>query len=86
MKVVHKFCLNLDHRPQEIAMPKSAVPHLIAMQAFLVCMWAVVETGAPITKRRFIVAATGQVVDGRHVGSCLDRAFVWHVFELEGDG
>lgn len=34
--------------------------------------------------RQFIVVGTGREIrDGRHVGSMVDRNYVWHVYERE---
>ncbi len=48
------------------------------------CVWAEVETEAPLVNRRLAIVGTGQPLPegGKHIGSYLDAPFVWHVYDL----
>lgn len=55
-------------------------------------IWMELNPNARFVDRRFIVHGTGGEIEGDggypsplHVGSVIDRAFVWHIFE-ERDG
>lgn len=49
-----------------------------------VAIWVQLEKTAEKETRRFRVYGTGQDIepDDRHVGSVIDRDFVWHVYEM----
>ena len=52
------------------------------------CLWALVDTGAPMDVRLFAVAGTGHpagFIQEQHVGTFFMRSgnLVWHLFELE---
>jgi hypothetical protein len=46
-------------------------------------IWAELDTDAPRIARRFGVFPTGGRIaeEADHVGSMIDRTFVWHIFE-----
>jgi hypothetical protein len=50
------------------------------------CMWALIETDAPLTNRRFCIRGTGQAFkgnEGKYIGTFQLRNgdFVFHLFE-----
>ena len=54
-------------------------------------IWIELDPDAPSVERRFLIMATGQPIDGDggypsdlHVGSMIDRDFVWHIYERRG--
>ena len=51
-------------------------------------IWVELDPEAPRANRRFLIYGTGQPIEGDggypsdiHVGSIIDRDFVWHVYE-----
>lgn len=70
-----------------IRMPANAKVLHVATQHGFPFLWALVDTDAPIVRRRFRVAGTGHPIEGAltHVGSLLLEvdALVFHVFEIE---
>ena len=48
----------------------------------MLCVWAEVESTAKTVVHRLWIVGTGdQIPEGtRHVMSCLDRRYVWHLF------
>lgn len=51
-------------------------------------IWIEMDPDAPRVERRFLIVTTGQRIDGDrafpndiHVGSMIDRGYVWHVYE-----
>lgn len=51
-------------------------------------VWIEQEVAAERVERKFRIYGTGEpiTVDDRHVGSVVDRGFVWHVYEVGGQG
>jgi hypothetical protein len=72
-----------------IRMPCGAVPLTVMQQGKAVCVWAYVDSDAPLKLRQFRVCGTGHGLDGprewmRYVGSWQeDGMSVWHLFEVE---
>ena len=83
MKVIYKFPLpGLDY--QEIPMPKDSKIMTVQMQNGTPCIWAVVDTEAPMEHKAFYVLGTGNPIEvplGAHVGTFQLGDFVGHVFE-----
>ena len=71
----------------ELDLPKGAKVLHFDMQQGIPCLWALVEPGAPTTKRMFRFAGTGHPIDEapaqlKFVNTAQYRSFVWHVFEV----
>lgn len=84
IQTVFKYQLGFS-AANHITMPKGAKIAMVAMQTGSVTMWAVVPIEFTETETRdFVVAGTGHPVEGNaeHIGSCVDNAYVWHVFEM----
>lgn len=82
MKTVWKFPVGLE--PSMVPLGHRVVH--VAMQGADLCVWAEVEDDPqrPMVAVQWRVIGTGHPVPavGEHVGSCLDGAFVWHVYEV----
>lgn len=65
-------------------MPFGAKIVHVGMQGHDPYLWAEVDPDAPTEDRHFVVVGTGQDIpeSSVHVGTVLDRPFVWHVYEL----
>lgn len=89
-RVMWKFTLEATDGWQYVEMPEEAVIRHTAMQGALMAFWAEARVPTRIgavsrVKRAFIVTGTGHSVpeDVVHVGTVLDGAFVWHLWEDE---
>jgi hypothetical protein len=87
MKTIWKFPLAVG---AEIAleMPGGATVLDVQTQGEIPCVWALVDSTAPLTKRHFCVMGTGHNCDtlpanAKHVGSfqLLGGALVFHLFD-----
>lgn len=49
-------------------------------------LWVELDPEADRVERRYQIRATGEKIaeDETHVGSLIDRGFVWHIYELHG--
>ena len=70
----------------EIKMPLEAEVIHACKQNGVYCLWAIVDTEAPIRVRRFHIISTGfPLQEGshshHHIATILDGPNVWHVFE-----
>lgn len=82
---VWKYPLTLETQPT-VEMPVGAEILHVGEQYGRLCLWALVNTSAPTTPRRFLVAGTGHDVPasrGRFIGTALmqDGGLVFHVWE-----
>jgi hypothetical protein len=83
MKAVWKFALH----PYKInMMPVGAKPLSVHAQGDDLCMWALVDTEAPLEKRGFVIVGTGHEVHdhtGEFIGTALlaNGSLVLHIFE-----
>lgn len=83
MNTMWKFPLQLVDGRQPTEMPVGAIALHVAMQDGMPCVWAWVDPEKSREYRGFAVIGTGnKIPDGAvYVGSCMDRCFVWHIFE-----
>lgn len=83
-QTVWKFPLALSSNRQHVPMPADATVVHVAMQHGVPCLWALHVPGGPQCVRVFTVHGTGHEVEqgARHVGTCMEDPFVWHVFEV----
>ena len=78
----------VDWDGQEIALPVGSVPRHFNVQDRLPTVWIEVPgewvSTTIVTKRTFRVFGTGhEIPDGSvYVGTCMDREFVWHLYEV----
>ena len=88
MKTIWKFPLpNSD--TVTIEMPSGAVVLTVQRQDYRPCIWAEVDTEAPMEARKFRVYGTGTPhleTGERYVGTWHSQAFVWHLYELPVPG
>jgi len=72
----------------DVDMPYGAVPRAVGVQGPDVVLWAEVLPTAPVRRRRFRLAKTGQdlgtVVNHRYVGTVMlfDGGYVVHVYDV----
>lgn len=84
-RVVWKFPLESE---TIIDLPRDAQVRLAGLDPAggRCCLWIELNPDAPREPRFFALYGTGQEIDGdfpspMHVGSIIDRPFVWHVYE-----
>ena len=90
MKKIWKFSLgNNSANIIVIDIPKEAKLLTVAIQQKCFVIWAEVETEFQITKRSFIIYATGErflsedyLKEGKFIGTVFHDAIVWHVYDL----
>ena len=82
MKTVWKFPLEMTHKRQDVSMPVASQIIEFDMQGGMPYAWAVVDQDAESALVPFLIVGTGSSVPEHysHVGTCMDRAFVWHLF------
>lgn len=90
MRTIYKFPIAVASMTKVDA-PASAQIRLVALDPTTgaPAIWIEMDTSARYVMRRFIVHGTGQPIGGNggfpspiHVGSVIDRTFVWHIFEV----
>jgi hypothetical protein len=82
MKTIYKYTLD-----EPVRMPRDATVVKVGIQDGIYCIWAVVDTVAPVEERRFVVVGTGRELDSNmiHVGTVFEGPFVWHIMELTNE-
>jgi len=87
VQTVWKYSLALVDGPQPLVMPEGAQLLHVAAQENGPNIWVLCDPDAPRVTRKFVVAGTGHTLPGNtnYIGSCQERIFVWHVFELRPD-
>jgi hypothetical protein len=89
MQTIHKYRLPLSG---EVEMPDGARVLSVAAEHDEPCLWALVDTEAPMTRRRFAAIGTGHAAGmtkyGTYVGvyRLSGERGVYHVFELKQPG
>ena len=80
MKTIYKYNLS-----QPVHMPWGSTVVKVGIQNGQCCIWALVDTNAPVEERRFVVVGTGSEIDDNmvYVGTMFEEPFVWHVVELK---
>lgn len=86
MKTIHKFLLELKDW-QSISMPKDAEILHLDTQFGQACLWALVDSEAPLQPRNFITRGTGYLIqDGwiKYIGTYKleEGRAVFHVLEV----
>jgi len=86
MRVIYKYPLKQSAvHAQEVSMPRGALIVHCAMQHGLPTMWAEVRSEETAHHMRtFLIYGTGERIDGRfyrYVGTIIDGAYVWHIYE-----
>lgn len=82
MRTVWKFTVEGPY--PEVDMPQGAEVLRFAMQGTVPCIWARVDTQAPMRRRYFAILGTGQEIGfefNKYHGTCDDGPYVWHLFE-----
>lgn len=81
---VWKYSLALVDGAQPLVMPLAAKLLRVSAQGSEPTIWALVNPGLARVTRKFVVVGTGHPVPPHavYVGSCDERVFVWHVFEV----
>lgn len=83
MRAVYKY--PLEKSQTEIEMPENAEIVTAGRDpGNQFCIWAIVNTEAPLEKKKFVVLGTGQEIPNNawYLKSFRESVFVWHVFEL----
>jgi len=85
VKTIHKFTVGFG--TNSIEMPAGAKLLHVGAQGqspYACCVWALVNTSAPMVRRHLCVFGTGHEVDveAAYVGTTQVGEFVWHVFDL----
>jgi hypothetical protein len=79
MKTIYKYTLD-----GAVHMPQGSTVVQVGVQFGLYCIWATVDTDAPVEERFFVVVGTGSELSDNmvHVGTVFENPFVWHIMEL----
>ena len=86
---IWKWQLSLNGKSQTFDMPMDTKIIHVAMQNGTLTMWGIIDPQFQKSdKREFIVRGTGHswIEDEKenvHLGSVIDREFVWHLFEIK---
>lgn len=84
-QVIHKYVLPFltatGSAVADVPVPFGHLLHLDVQRADI-CLWAVVDPDDDLVPARFHLVGTGQEIRPTwcHLGSVLDRGFVWHVY------
>ena len=82
MKTIYKYPVG------EVQIPKGAKILTVNMQDDKFVLWAEVDTENVLEHRTFEVFGTGwelpHYVEMKYIGTCFERLFVWHVYEVLG--
>jgi hypothetical protein len=79
MKTIYKYTLD-----GSVYIPQGSTVVQVGVQDGLYCIWAAVDTDAPVEERVFVVVGTGSELSDNmvHVGTVFENPFVWHIMEL----
>lgn len=88
MYTIWKFTLE-KITEQKIEIPAQALILTVQMLEGNVCLWAMVNTDMPKTKKSIVLLGTGETVTHikhgvpalHYLATVQDRVYVWHVFE-----
>ncbi len=85
MRTVWKY--DLTSRRKTLEMPKGARPLHVDVQGPAACLWAEVDTDAPLVARRLAIVGTGHPTpdseEADYAGTFLTPGggtFVWHIY------
>lgn len=86
MTTIYKYPMSQE--TSKISMPEGAKVLAVAMQGNIRTIWAMVDEDAPMEERDFRTVGTGwpvseDVIGSTYIGTIMDRAFVWHIFEVK---
>lgn len=82
--VVWKFPFSIKDEVA-LSMPAGARVLHVAWQGKTPCMWVLCKANNPVVERHFRVHGTGHEnieSNETYVGTLMDGAFVWHIFEV----
>jgi hypothetical protein len=84
---IHKYRLDFGAGEQRVVMPyRAKILDVHEQGEGNLCLWAEIDTHAPMMTRRFIVVGTGWNLDAlrprTHLRTVHCGSFVWHVYEL----
>jgi hypothetical protein len=86
MKKIWKFPLETDYG-KIIKMPKNAEILCSQIQNGTLCIWALIEDTAELETRKFIIVATGQIINFSITGLyCLSHENFIRIFNSTGGG
>lgn len=83
MKTIYKYPLEITDE-QTVQIPEGA--DLLAINADpngILCAWALVETENKPVDYTFVIFGTGHKIERKDISyfdSCIEGAFVWHIF------
>ena len=84
MTTIYKYQIPYDFT--EVNIPEGAEILSMQLQNGIPCIWAMVDTGQPKIKRKFMIVGTGKelhpCVLHTFIGTYQVPGFVFHVFEI----
>ena len=91
MKIVYKYSLGGKPHDFEIEMQEGAEILTVQVQKGTACIWALVDSDAPLITRRLFIIGTGrdasilESVNAKYIGTfqLLNGDLIWHLFEEE---
>lgn len=83
MNAIWKYPVYVDDL-FELEMPVGAAILTIQLQDRHPCLWALVDTSAPVERRKLAVRGTGLAIEAnlRYIGTFQQPPFVWHLHEV----
>lgn len=81
MRTIHKYELQITD-VQRVGLPVGWQTALVDVQGSKACLWAIIDTDAPIEDEVIDITGTGRPapMGGEHIGSFQQPPFVWHVW------
>jgi len=86
METIHKYALQRISY-QAVQIPEGSGFLKFAEQDGVLTVWMEVDKDRPLRPQEFMVVGTGHPVpsDCRHLESCFDGEFVWHLYAPNRD-
>lgn len=86
MKTIYKYKLELAD-VQPVNMPMNAEILCAKVQDGNICIWALVDSNAPMIRRVIEIIGTGNPIadvgrSRKYIGTVEQNPFIWHIFEV----
>jgi hypothetical protein len=97
MKAIHRFEIPMEEAAETggyftLELPLTSIPLYVDVQdraPHAPCVWALVDQGRELAKRRFLMAGTGHtfpdfdyISKSEYIGTFQQNGFVWHIWEV----